>query len=147
MTERSTVAQTIARFVTGTNHAAIPASVRAQAKLHLLDSTGIAYASAGLDFAKAAFDGIAALGSGDYAVIGMRGRLALRDAVLMNGMLVHGLEFDDPAIRGRLHPSAFGVPCALGTGAFVRASGTELLTAYILGMECAIRIGMAARGG
>ena len=142
-----TIAETLAGFVTSLDHAAIPAAVRAQARLHLLDSVGIAYASAGFDFARAACAGLAALGGGDYPVIGMPARLALRDSVLMNGMLVHGLEFDDTAIRGRIHPSAFGVPCALGAGAFAHASGAEVLTSYIAGMECAIRIGMAARGG
>ena len=124
-----TIAAALAQFVTGLDHAAIPAAVRAQARLHLLDSVGIA------------------LEGGDYTVIGMPAKLALRDSVLMNGMLVHGLEFDDTAIRGRIHPSAFGVPCALGVGAFAHASGKDVLTAYIAGMECAIRIGMAARGG
>ncbi len=80
-------------------------------------------------------------------MIGMPAKLALRDAVLMNGMLVHGLEYDDTAIRARIHPSAFAVPCALGVGTFVRARGKDVLAAYIAGVECALRIGMAARGG
>jgi 2-methylcitrate dehydratase PrpD len=146
-TSAPTLAETLAGFVTRLDHRAIPAAVRAQARLHLLDSVGIAYASASFDFARAACCGLAALGGGDYPVIGMPTKLALRDSVLMNGMLVHGLEFDDTAIRGRIHPSAFGVPCALGAGAYARTSGAEALTAYIAGMECAIRIGMAARGG
>ena len=143
----ATIAATLAGFVCRLDHGAIPAAVRAQARLHLLDSVGIALASAGLDFARQACAGLAALGTGEYPVIGMPAKLALRDAALMNGMLVHGLEFDDTAIRGRIHPSAFGVPCALGAGAFARAHGRDVLTAYIAGMECAIRIGMAARGG
>jgi 2-methylcitrate dehydratase PrpD len=146
-TSSPTIAEALARFVTTLAAASIPAAVRAHARLHLLDSVGIAYASAGFDFARAACSGLAALGGGNYPVIGMPARLSLRDSVLMNGMLVHGLEFDDTAIRGRIHPSAFGVPCALGAGSFAHATGAEMLTAYIAGMECAIRIGMAARGG
>lgn len=146
-TSPPTVAEALAGFVTALEPASIPATVRARAKLHILDSIGIAYASAGLDFARAACAGLGALGGGDYPVIGMPAQLSLRDSVLMNGMLVHGLEFDDTAIRGRIHPSAFGVPCALGAGAYAHTTGAEMLTAYIAGMECAIRIGMAARGG
>jgi 2-methylcitrate dehydratase PrpD len=142
-----TIAEKLARFVTALDYAAIPAAIRTQAKLHLLDSVGIALASAGLDFARKACAGLAVAGSGEYTVIGMPAGLALRDSVLMNGMLVHGLELDDTAIRGRIHPSAFAVPCALGAGTFAKASGKDTLTAYIAGVECAIRIGMAARGG
>ena len=137
----------LAGFVTGLDYASIPAAIRAQAKLHLLDSVGIALASAGFDFAHKACAGLAALGIGEYTVIGMPTKLALRDSVLMNGILVHGLEFDDMSIRGRIHPSAFSVPCALGVGAFAKAHGKDVLAAYIAGVECAIRIGMAARGG
>ena len=146
-TSSPTIAQALAGFVTKLAPASVPAAVLAQARLHLLDSVGIAYASAGFDFARAACAGLAALGAGDYPVIGMSAKLTLRDSVLMNGMLVHGLEFDDTSIRGRIHPSAFGAPCALGAGSFAHATGAETLAAYIAGMECAIRIGMAARGG
>lgn len=137
----------LAGFVTGLDYASIPAAIRAQAKLHLLDSVGVALASASFEFAHKACAGLAALGGGEYTVIGMPAKLALRDSVLMNGMLVHGLEYDDTSIRGRIHPSAFSVPCALGAGAFARARGKDVLAAYIAGAECAIRIGMAARGG
>lgn len=146
-TSSATIAEMLAWFVAQIGHLKIPAAVRAQAKLHLLDSVGIAFASAGVDFARKACAGLAALEAGGYPVIGMPAKLTLRDSVLMNGMLVHGLEFDDTAIRGRIHPSAFGVPCALGAGSFAHATGAETLTAYIAGVECAIRIGMAARGG
>ncbi len=142
-----TIAATLARFVAGLEYASIPAAVRERAKLHLLDSVGVALASAGFEFARKACAGLAALGTGAYGVIGMRAKLPLRDAVLINGMLVHGLEFDDTALRGRIHPSAFCVPCALGAGVFAGARGRDLLTAYVAGVECAIRIGMAAHGG
>ena len=147
MSAPPTIAELLAEFVTNLDYESIPAVIRAQATLHLLDSVGIAFASADFDFAQKACAGLAALGSGDYMVIGMTAKLALRDSVMMNGMLVHGLEFDDTAIRGRIHPSAFAMPCALGAGTFAKARGKDVLTAYIAGVECAIRIGMAARGG
>jgi 2-methylcitrate dehydratase PrpD len=86
-------------------------------------------------------------GGGEHAVIGMPGRLPLRDAACMNGILVHGIEYDDTSILGRIHPSAACAPAALGAAAFAHASGEAMLAAYITGVECAIRIGAAAKGG
>jgi len=142
-----TIAQTLAGFVAGLDHASIPRAVRERAALHFLDSIGIALAASRLDYARRACAGLASLGGGEHVVIGMRTRLGLRDAVLMNGMLVHGLEYDDTAIRGRVHASAFCAPCALGVGAQVHASGRAVLTAYAAGLECSVRIGIGARGG
>ena len=98
-----TIAESLAEFIARLDYASIPAAVRAQAKLHWLDSIGVALASSGFDFARKACAGLAALGRGEYPVIGMPARLALRDAVLMNGMLVHGIEFDDTSLLGRVH--------------------------------------------
>lgn len=142
-----TVSAKLAEFVADVDYESIPAGVSEQATLHLLDSIGVAFASASFDFARRACAGLAALGAGEFPVIGMSARLALRDAVLMNGMLVHGIEFDDTSIRGRVHASAFCVPCVLGVGAFAGASGKALLTAYIAALECSIRIGIATKGG
>ncbi|MCC6532724.1 MAG: MmgE/PrpD family protein [Burkholderiales bacterium] len=147
MATQPTIAEALARFGVDCRYEAIPASIRDKAKLHLLDSVGVAAASAGFDFARAAYDGLARFGAGAYPAIGLHGGLPLRDAVCLNAMLVHGIEFDDTSILGRIHPSAFCAPVALGAGAFARASGKDLLAAYVLGVECAIRIGAAAKGG
>lgn len=147
MTQTPTLARTLARFVHGLTLDQVPARVQARARLHFADSIGVALAASGFEYARRACTGLAALGRGEHTVIGMRARLGLRDAVLMNGMLVHGLEYDDTAIRGRVHPSAFVVPCALGAAAAARVNGRELLAGYIAGLESSIRIGMAARGG
>jgi len=74
-----TIAETLAGFVTGLDYASIPAAIRAQAKLHLLDSVGIALVSASFEFAHKACAGLAALGSGENTVIGMPAKLAPRD--------------------------------------------------------------------
>ncbi len=147
MASRPTIAETLARFCVERDFESIPADIRDQAKLHLLDSVGVALASAGFEFAAKAYAGLSRLGSGDSHAIGMPHGLALRDAVCLNALLVHGIEFDDTSILGRVHPSAFCVPAALGVAAFAGASGRSMLAAYILGVECAIRIGAAAKGG
>jgi 2-methylcitrate dehydratase PrpD len=142
-----TIAETLAQFATAQDIGAIPAPIREKARMHLLDSVGVALASSTFEFAHRAYEGSSRFGGGEHQVIGMPGRLALRDAVCMNGILTHGIEYDDTSILGRIHPSAFCAPAALGVGAFARASGKAMLTAYIVGVECAIRIGAAAKGG
>lgn len=147
MNSPHTIADTLSDFAAGLDYAAVPAAARAAARLHLLDAIGVGYASASFEFARQTFDGLNGFGAGDYDVIGMSGKLGLRDAVLMNGVLIHGLDFDDTSSVGRVHPSAFVTPCVLGMGAFVKASGREVLAAYLAGVECAVRIGAAAKGG
>jgi 2-methylcitrate dehydratase PrpD len=142
-----TIAEALAQFARAQDYDSIPVPVREQARAHLLDCVGVAAASSGFEFARCAHAGLARFGSGDYAVIGMPGGLALRDAVCMNGILVHGIEFDDTSILGRIHPSAACLPAALGAAQFTHASGKAMLAAYIVGVECAIRIGAAAKGG
>ena len=143
----ATLSEKLARFVGALDYDAIPERLRDKARLHLLDAVGVALASSQFEFAARAYAGLRRFGAGDYPVIGMRGKLTLRDAICMNGILVHGIEFDDTSSVARIHPSATCVPCALGVGASTRASGKALLTAYIAGVECAIRIGAAGKGG
>ena len=146
-TTMPTLSEQLARFVDELDYDSIPARLRDKARLHLLDSVGVALAASRFEFAERALAGLRRFGAGEFDVIGMRGKLGLRDAILMNGILVHGIEFDDTSSEGRIHPSATCAPCALGVGAQAHASGKALLTAYIAGLECAIRIGAAGKGG
>ncbi|MBD0274547.1 MAG: MmgE/PrpD family protein, partial [Acetobacteraceae bacterium] len=127
---------------------AIPSDVVEQAKRHMLDSLGIALASSGFEFGQrtaAAVRGLA--GEGTHPVIGTAMRLPLRDAVLVNGSLIHGLDYDDTHSDAVVHASASAVPVALHMAREHKASGREALAAYILGVEASARIGAAAQGG
>ncbi|MCD9155074.1 MmgE/PrpD family protein [Aeromicrobium duanguangcaii] len=128
----------------------IPADVVEAAKLLVLDSIGIAFASGTFDFAaqaRAAVDELSEGESGPATVIGAAQGHSLRDAVLLNGLLVHGLDFDDTHPEGVIHASASALPTALGLTERLHLSGRDLLTAYIAGLEVDARLGMAARGG
>jgi 2-methylcitrate dehydratase PrpD len=129
---------------------AIPAAVRERAAYLMLDATGIALASTRWDFAHkslSAVQGLAGSGGGrKCTVLGMPARLPLRDAVLLNGILVHGLDYDDTHVPGVIHATASAFPCALGVGEHLGLSGRAVLTAYVAGIETGARLGAVAKG-
>ena len=142
-----TLSQCVADFVASRTYEAIPETVRERAKLVMLDAIGTAFAASRYPFAPIALSALSSLGSGDSAVIGMDAKLALRDAVVMNGTLVHGLDYDDTYLPGSVHLSASCVPTVLGMGAHTKATGKEMLMACLLGLEISARIAAAAKGG
>jgi 2-methylcitrate dehydratase PrpD len=141
------ISETLAQFVHQLRYEDIPEHVRERAKDLMLDAIGIAFASTKFEFAGKALAGLSFFGGGERAVIGMPAKLALRDAAVMNGVLIHGLDYDDTHLEGVVHASASCFPCALGVAAQVNASGRDLITAYIGGLEAIARIGMVAKGG
>ncbi|QGZ30962.1 MmgE/PrpD family protein [Stutzerimonas stutzeri] len=141
------IAGTLAEFAATLRYEDIPTDIRERAKHLMLDGIGIAYASTHYDFAHRSLAAVTELGQGDSDVIGLSAKLSLRDAVLMNGILVHGLDFDDTHGPGIIHATASCLPTALGVAAHLGISGRELLTAYVLGMEVATRLGSVAKGG
>src|SRR5260221_124234 len=56
-------------------------------------------------------------------------------AALLNGALGHSLDFDDTHADSSLHPSAPVVPAAFAVGEMVGASGRDVLTAIVAGLE------------
>lgn len=126
----------------------MPQRVRERARLHALDALGLALASHTQDFAAPSLAGIAAAaGSGECSVIGEERRLPPRDAALANGLLMHGLDYDDTHLESIVHPSVCGLPAALALGEQLDRSWHDVLAAYAIGVEAAIRIGAAVQGG
>jgi 2-methylcitrate dehydratase PrpD len=150
------IAAQLAEHAANWRHDLIPPKVRERASHLMLDALGIGYASTQFDFAQRACRALSALAradtgadaaAGGIPVIGMGLSLPLRDAVLANGILVHGLDYDDTHIGGVLHTTASAFPLALGLAAQRDASGRDLLAAFVLATEISARIGIAANGG
>lgn len=142
------ISEQLAAFAAGFDKQTIPVAVRERARLLMLDSIGIAYASRGYDFADKAMAAIRELNEGgESMVIGSRETLDARNAILMNGILVHGLDFDDTHAKGVIHATASVLPTVLAMAAKYDRSGAELVSAYILGVEIAARLGAVAKGG
>ena len=146
--KQPTVSQKLSDYVASYRYEAIPPAVRERAKFLMLDAIGIAYASTQYAFAHHILSGIRSLaGNGGSSLIGLTDKLPLRDAVLMNGALVHGLDYDDTHVGAIVHPTASALPCAMGVAEAIDASGRDLLAAYILGVETVVRVCGAAKGG
>lgn len=141
-------ARSLARFSARLRFEDIPPAVLERAKLLILDALGVGLASNAFPFAEAALAGARALGEpGTCSVIGRPDLLPVRDAAMVNGILIHGLDFDDTHLTSIVHPTAACLPTALSLGEALESDGRALLTAYAAGMETAIRIGAAVKGG
>ena len=108
-----TIAEQLSEYTERLHYDAIPADVVRRAKYLMLDSVGIAFAASTFDFAHKTVNALAGFGSGDGDVIGFPVKLPLRDAVLANGSLIHGLDFDDTHLLGVVHITSSCFPTAL----------------------------------
>jgi len=79
-------------------------------------------------------------------VLGYAGGAAAGDAALINGGLIHSLEFDDTHTGSIMHGSAVTAAAALAAAQSAHRSGSELLGAYVRGWEVLARFGIAAPG-
>jgi len=137
----------LAAFALDLSFDAIPEDVRERAKYLMLDAIGIAYASHGFDFGRITMDAMRSLSTGASPVIGYGRSLSSRDAAVVNGVLAHGLDYDDTHSPGVIHATASSLPLALALSDQLGASGRDLLVAYVAAMETSTRLGSVAKGG
>lgn len=141
------IAEVLGAYAAGFRGQDIPAEVLERARHMVLDAIGIAIASGNFDFSRAAAKALLGQpGEGGGTVIGMQAKAPLRDAVLLNSMLVHGLDYDDTYLGGGIHPTCSCFPTAFGVAEQIGASGADFLASYVLGMEVANRLGSIAHG-
>jgi 2-methylcitrate dehydratase PrpD len=142
------ISERLAEFTAGLSPRDIPDAVALRAKHLLLDAIGCGFAARGEPFATRIAASVARLaGDGPRGVLGLAQRLPLRDAAVVNGMLMHGLDYDDTHPAAITHLTVSTFPAALATAAHTDASGSELLVAYIAGVETGARIASVAKGG
>jgi 2-methylcitrate dehydratase PrpD len=142
-----TLARNLVRALRATAREPLPERVRAAARLHLLDAIGVGLAAAGssigLPYKKIFFQVNA---SGPATVFGQAGGASAADAALINGGLIHSLEYDDTHTASIAHGSSVIAAAALAAGEAAGAGGDALLGAYARGWEVLIRFGLASPG-
>jgi 2-methylcitrate dehydratase PrpD len=141
------ISRVIADFVSDMRFERLPGAFVDFLKDHIIDVVGTSLAATRFDFAYRALAGLGTLADGSGGtIVGMGQRLPLKDAALMNGVLAHGLDYDDTHATGPVHPSSSAFPCVLAVGEHVDCGGRDLLLAYGIGIEIATRLGLAANG-
>lgn len=127
-------------------HGSLPAYVSISARLHLLDALGVGMAGSVLGPLRALPTVAASHPGGRSSVLGTSATTTAPVAALLNGSLIHSLEFDDTHVASVMHGSSTLAAAALAVAQEVGADGADLLSAYVLGWEVLIRIGLATPG-
>ncbi len=85
-------------------------------------------------------------GPPESSLLGGKAKVAAANAVLANGALAHGLDFDDTREDAIVHTGCVAVTTALAVGEAVGASGRTALEAMLAGVEVMCRVGLAVPG-
>lgn len=142
------ISKELASFTHNLSIEAIPSNIQTRAKHLILDAIGCAIAAKKEDFAVRLSQSVTRLaGSGDRVIIGQPMRLPLRDSAMLNGTLMHGLDYDDTHAAGVAHLSVSTLPTALSLACEHQFSGTQFLLSYIAGVETGARLASVVKGG
>lgn len=134
------VTESIARLIAAPVE--LPEDVREAGRRGLLDTVGVALAGADEEAVRL-LRAVVLTPDADGAatLLGAGGRTSILDAALINGTAAHALDFDDTQANVRGHPSATIAPAALALAEASGASGADLISAYVMGVEVAGRVG------
>jgi len=125
----------IAEFIVNTNYGRIPRDAVEKAKRTALDCLGAALAGVSEPVSQTITSYVTKLGGRAQAsVFGAGLKASVADAALANGCIAHALDYDDCGVKIG-HPSVLVLPAVLSLGEHLSASGQDILTAYILGLE------------
>ncbi len=147
MSKSQTLAQDIGDWAASVTISDVPSHVQEQALLNILDAVGIAFASTNYDFATKSIAASVALGTGPRGAIACSQRFTVRDQAMLNGILIHGLDFDDTHVPGIIHATASAVPTAMAIADDRELSGNDLVLGFLIALEIGARVGTAANGG
>jgi len=134
----------LADFVDSLTYNDIPGEAKKNARIAILDFTGVAIAGSHSPQAEIVIRHIQERGEQPAAgLLGREMRTSACSAALANGVFGHALEFDDSNLSMDGHPSAPVLPAVFALGEQEGLSGAEIITAYIAGFETEAKLGRA----
>jgi 2-methylcitrate dehydratase PrpD len=132
--------ETLARWIAGTTYEQIPPGAIEQAKKSILDYIGTATYGTKSKLGGIMLEFIREQGGNPQArVIGTDIRTASTQAAFANGTTGHSEDFDDLGGCGG-HPATVLTPTVLALADELHLSGTEVLTAWVVGYELGTRL-------
>ena len=138
------LAEQLAQFAVSKH---VPPHAMAAARLRLLDGLAAALAALPARSVVRPRATLALFGAdGAASAIGRDQPCPAAAAALHNGLLMHGLEFDDTHVGAVVHGAPVVLPAVLACAEQDARSGEEVLRAICVGWEVLARIGAALRG-
>jgi 2-methylcitrate dehydratase PrpD len=130
-----------AQFISEMRYEDLPDEVIHQAKLCLLDFSGVALAGSNIGLAPLLRDIMfEAGGNKEATVIGEDRKVPVFQAALLNAVKGHALDMDDGHRYANAHPGATVIPAALAVAEKENASATEIIVSIVAGYEIIVRI-------
>lgn len=142
------VTTVLANFVASLHGADLPVEVRDRVGLLAADAVAIAVrARLDVDSTLPLVRAVKQMGlsGGSCSVFGDLDTYTPFGAGLINGALIHSLDFDDTHAAAALHPSATVLAAAFTAAEMEGASGEDLIAAVVAGLEITIRLSKALR--
>jgi len=138
------VTQRLADFIVSSKYEDIPKQAADMAKRCILDCLGVTIGASIEPISKIIRTYIEDQGGKPQStVIGLNLKTSSSNAAFANGLLGHALDYDDLQMNFWGHPTVVTLPAALAIGEWIRASGKDLITALVLGIEAECKIGAA----
>lgn len=137
------ITRILSRHLVASRYEAIPPQVRHEASRAMLNALGCAIGAARHETTENALAALAPFaGPPQASLFGRTERLDILSAALVNGISTHVLDFDDTHELA-VHPSAPVLPALLAYAEWKKASGEDLVHAFILGVEAEVRIALS----
>ncbi len=137
----------IAHFIVETDYKHIPKEVVSIAKKAILDCIGVTIAGSKEPVVKIMAGQVKQMGAiGEAGVIGGAFRTSADLSAWVNGAASHALDYDDTfpnAVGYNFHPTVPILSAVLALAEKLNASGSDVLSAYIVGIEVEARVGAA----
>jgi len=141
------IAETIAEFVSTLKYEDIPPDVIAYVKLLMIDAFGCIMPSMTEPHAASVRAAIKKLPNPPDATLwGTDEKVSVDHAVMYNGSLIHGLDYDDTHGGAIIHPSSIVLSSAVSLGEKLGSGGKEIITAMAAAYEVILRLGEACKG-
>lgn len=138
------VTKVLADFIVRPDFTEVPLEAREIAKRAILDCIGVALAGSREPISGIIMELLQEMGGQPKASVwGKKFKSSSPLAAMANGTFGHALDYDDWNRSMRGHPTVPVLPAALAVGEEVKASGREVLEAYLVGFEVEAKLGGA----
>src|SRR3989475_2666860 len=138
------VTRRLARYVVSAKPADLPAPVRKEAARTLLNWVGCTVGGSRHETVGIAIAAMAPFsGPAQASILGRKERLDILNTALINGISSHVLDFDDTHSRNIVHPAGPVISAILALSEHRPVSGTDFVTALVVGVDVECRIGNA----